>query len=127
MEFDSSFERHLFYDSFMIELVVRNLISNAIKFTKENGKILIGTIDADSNLVFYIEDNGVGIREEEIERILKRASTLCDNFSDTIEFSKKMRTFKETKNQRLTKNYPIFLENLETYYSYLSSSLGCDQ
>ena len=51
----------VFADSNMIRTVLRNLISNALKFTEEHGKIII---DAKSNgdvVLISIEDNGMGI------------------------------------------------------------------
>jgi len=47
-----------------IDTVIRNLISNAIKFTHEHGKIKIG-ITADENYYYVkVADNGVGIPEK---------------------------------------------------------------
>lgn len=63
----------VFGDRNMIMTVIRNLLSNAIKFTKENGKITIGVIfnNVDSFLQVFIKDTGVGISEENIEKMFK--------------------------------------------------------
>ncbi|KAA2217141.1 tetratricopeptide repeat protein [Maribacter flavus] len=51
------------------EIVFRNLISNAIKFSHEGGKILIdGEISKDKVLI-KVKDNGVGISEDDIKKI----------------------------------------------------------
>ena len=52
--------------------VLQNLIDNAIKYTKENGMIAIGVEMADDQLHFWIKDTGIGIPEEEKEKIFSR-------------------------------------------------------
>jgi len=51
----------LYADSNMIKTVLRNLISNAIKFSNENGKINIYTEKNNTNVIITVSDNGVGI------------------------------------------------------------------
>lgn len=48
-------------DIYMFKAIVRNLISNAIKFTKEGGKIEISVIHEPSETIIQVADNGVGI------------------------------------------------------------------
>lgn len=55
-----------------MERVFFNLISNAIKYTPDNGTITISyTIDGD-NLVAKVEDTGIGIPQEELGNIFER-------------------------------------------------------
>lgn len=49
------------FDESMIKLVVENLIDNAIRYTKKDGKIEIWLKKEGKNLIFKIEDQGVGI------------------------------------------------------------------
>jgi PAS domain S-box-containing protein len=56
-------------DKNMISTVLRNLISNAIKFTHPEGKIIITTEEKQGELMVSISDNGVGISKERIEKI----------------------------------------------------------
>jgi signal transduction histidine kinase len=53
-----------FADSNMINLVFRNLIMNALKFTENSGSITASLQDKDSQYEICISDNGVGISEE---------------------------------------------------------------
>lgn len=57
------------FDANMLRTIVRNLISNAIKFTNENGKIVIRTIQQDKYLKLSIEDNGVGMDKSKLKTI----------------------------------------------------------
>lgn len=54
----------IFADPNMILTILRNLISNAIKFTPENGHISISSVSQLSYAEITIEDNGIGIAKE---------------------------------------------------------------
>lgn len=52
-------------DPQMIETVLRNLISNAIKFSPRHGSVEVGVKQKDDTyVVVYVSDNGVGIKEK---------------------------------------------------------------
>lgn len=53
-----------------VKTVLRNLVSNAIKFTPTNGAIKVNSHQNDDRLVIEVEDNGQGIPEENIPKIL---------------------------------------------------------
>ena len=48
----------------MIKTVLRNLISNAIKFTKENGKVVVTSTIQESEVHILIQDDGIGMEPE---------------------------------------------------------------
>jgi len=52
-------------DNNRLELVVENLLSNSIKYTKAGGKIEIDIFQEDDEAVFRLKDNGVGIPKEQ--------------------------------------------------------------
>ena len=56
-------------DKDMINLVLRNLISNAIKFTPENGHISVGATELSSFVEIYVQDTGMGLSTEALEKI----------------------------------------------------------
>lgn len=58
-------------DKNMISAVFRNLISNAIKFTTNGGKVSIYSKLVDGFHEFTIEDTGVGIKKEDIEKLFR--------------------------------------------------------
>ena len=49
-----------------------NLLSNAIKYTGENGKVSIKQYIKSEKVFIEVKDNGIGIPEEDIERIFER-------------------------------------------------------
>jgi PAS domain S-box len=55
----------------MINTVVRNLLSNAIKYTSKSGNIRISSSQNAEETEFSIKDTGVGIREEDIDKIFR--------------------------------------------------------
>jgi len=66
-------ELYVMIDKMRIEQVVVNLLSNASKFVKENGHILLKLSQSDNDyLVISVEDNGIGIKEEELKFVFER-------------------------------------------------------
>lgn len=65
----------VYADVKMTSTILRNLISNAIKFTQPNGKIIIESkltkIDKREFISVSVRDNGIGIPEEIISRLCK--------------------------------------------------------
>ena len=55
-----------------IEQVILNIISNAIKYTENNGRIQIMANADDKELTLSVKDNGIGIPKEDQERIFER-------------------------------------------------------
>lgn len=58
-----------FADKDMINLVLRNLISNAIKFTPQQGTIEVGVNEAPDFVEVYVQDSGIGISREAMQKI----------------------------------------------------------
>ncbi len=59
----------VFADVNMLKTVLRNLISNAIKFTSHNGQIGIYAESGQSGTIITVSDNGVGIDKNKISRL----------------------------------------------------------
>lgn len=61
----------VFADKNMFAAIIRNLISNAIKFTNIGGKITVNAVRKDSHIELSINDSGVGMPEERIKDLFK--------------------------------------------------------
>lgn len=62
-------EATILADENMFDLVLRNLLNNAIKFTNLNGKIWVNTIVDRNHCVLVIKDDGIGISVERQDKI----------------------------------------------------------
>lgn len=51
-------------------VILRNLVGNAVKFSKKGGKILLSAREEGPEMVIAVQDWGRGIREEDMHRIL---------------------------------------------------------
>lgn len=58
-------------DKDMISIVIRNLISNAIKFTHPGGEIILRAELVNNQLQVSVKDNGVGISAENVSRLFR--------------------------------------------------------
>lgn len=61
----------IYADKEMMEVVLRNLISNAIKFTPKDGEISVDIQEVNEEVQVYIKDNGTGMSEESREKLFK--------------------------------------------------------
>jgi signal transduction histidine kinase len=64
---------YAFADKNMIGTVIRNLISNAVKFTNPGGEVKITAIPASTgnSIEITVSDNGIGIKEENIAGLFR--------------------------------------------------------
>ncbi len=62
---------NIFADKAMINTVLRNLITNAIKFTNTDGNIVVSTEQKHDELIISVRDDGIGINKETIEKLFR--------------------------------------------------------
>ncbi len=71
-----------FGDRRMINTVVRNLISNALKFTKPGGKIVLSHKKENEFIEVTVSDTGVGIKEENISKLFRLEESISTPGTD---------------------------------------------
>lgn len=64
-------ETFAYADHNMVDTVIRNLLSNALKFTDTNGKVEVSATQDDQFVEVSVTDTGVGIREEDIPKLFR--------------------------------------------------------
>ena len=62
----------IYYDRGKLERVFFNLISNAFRYTPEGGEIIIRLLRKEEELVIEVEDSGVGVAEQYLDKIFDR-------------------------------------------------------
>jgi ligand-binding sensor domain-containing protein/signal transduction histidine kinase/CheY-like chemotaxis protein/AraC-like DNA-binding protein len=64
----------VFADSQMIDVVIRNVLNNCIKFTEYNGEVTVDIREEANKVILTISDNGIGMSEDQLGKLfgLKR-------------------------------------------------------
>ena len=70
--YESNFSyMNVWFDKEKMDSVLKNIISNALKYTPENGDILISVYDMKNTWRLEVKDNGIGIPAKEQKKIFK--------------------------------------------------------
>ena len=62
-------KKYVFADINMLKTILRNLVSNAIKFTNLGGAIRISAEIIDTGIIISVKDNGIGISQADISKM----------------------------------------------------------
>ena len=71
-EIDKSVD--VFADLEMTQLVLRNLLNNAIKFTNQGDQVIVNILHQPDFITLSVKDTGIGMHEEELDQIFTDAS-----------------------------------------------------
>jgi signal transduction histidine kinase len=63
-------------DKNMIKTILRNLISNAIKFTNKNGKVEVTATSDNKQVMISVSDSGIGMTKETMAKLFRIDSNL---------------------------------------------------
>lgn len=61
----------IYADKNMLTTIIRNLGTNAVKFTEGGGKIVLSVIKKEKHTLFSVSDTGVGIDPDNIEKLFR--------------------------------------------------------
>ena len=70
---DESIKDFVYADKSMIEIVIQNLLANAVKFSRVGDVITVSNRERNGNVLICIEDTGVGISKENQEKLFKNS------------------------------------------------------
>lgn len=71
LERDVDIDLHIVGDRNMLYTILRNLISNSIKYTKNDGVVSVVAETDDKWVIISIQDNGVGMSQEKADSLFK--------------------------------------------------------
>ena len=70
---DNKYERlPVFANKTMITELMANLVDNAVKYNKTDGRVFVKFEDIDGKINIVVEDNGIGIEKDKLERVFER-------------------------------------------------------
>jgi len=69
INYSSSSHISVFADCDMLKTILRNLVSNAIKYTKKSGEVNISAEENSGNITISVSDNGIGIANDELTKL----------------------------------------------------------
>jgi signal transduction histidine kinase/DNA-binding response OmpR family regulator len=72
LDFQLDQQVQVLFDADKVEKIITNFLSNAVKFTPENGQISMSVRPQKGKLEISISDSGLGIPEEEIDKVFDR-------------------------------------------------------
>jgi PAS domain S-box-containing protein len=58
-------------DKNMLEVILRNLVNNALKFTPKGGDVTVGTINEKDAVTVFVKDTGVGIEKSDFDKLFR--------------------------------------------------------
>jgi signal transduction histidine kinase len=67
-----------------LEIVLNNLISNAVKYNIDNGKVTITISDTDKEVKIEVADTGIGMTTEEIEKVFREFTRIKNEKTKNI-------------------------------------------
>ncbi|MFT5847529.1 sensor histidine kinase, partial [Psychroserpens sp.] len=71
---DESRRDFIYADKSMIEIVIQNLITNAVKFTRVGDSITVSNSDHNGKSLICVEDTGVGIYKEDVDKLFQNGT-----------------------------------------------------
>jgi len=80
-------EQIMALDADKIERILLNLLSNALKFTDENGNIQVEVGNRENSVYISVKDDGIGIQEDKLEVIFQRFRQVDKSFTRNREGS----------------------------------------
>ncbi|MFN3800605.1 tetratricopeptide repeat protein [Belliella pelovolcani] len=68
-------------DNDQVQVILRNLIGNAIKYSKEGGEVLIKSSSSDKEVIISVQDYGTGMNQDLVKKLFK--NTLVESKTGT--------------------------------------------
>ena len=69
VKFEAEEDYYIHSDTYLILTILRNIISNAINYTENEGEVVISLSKENNETICLIKDNGIGIDQEDLETV----------------------------------------------------------
>ena len=69
MKFDAEEDFYTNSDNYLVVTILRNIISNAIKYTNSGGEVSVSLSKQNGKIICKISDTGIGIAKEDLEAV----------------------------------------------------------
>lgn len=79
-----AFEHQVFADKKRTKEALTNLVSNAIKYNKKNGQVVIALQEKDGQVVVEVKDQGIGLSKADLEKLFKKFSRIDRDETEKI-------------------------------------------
>jgi two-component system sensor histidine kinase QseC len=89
IEFDDSGEYRVKANKTLLEILFRNLLDNAIRYSPQKGKISVSLNQKDNHVFLSIEDSGIGLTQDQINKLGVRFERLgrVDSYGSGLGWS----------------------------------------
>lgn len=82
LEFEQNDTIKPFYgNATALSILIRNIVDNAIRYTNEQGKIIVRLLNVNNEILLEVQDNGPGIPDELQDRVFERFFRVLGNKS----------------------------------------------
>lgn len=61
----------VYADKNLLETIIRNLLTNAIKFTGDGGKVSLNTVDENGYVKISVKDTGIGLSKDDVQKLFR--------------------------------------------------------
>jgi|GEM_PF-2323525 len=58
---------YIYADGKMLDLIIRNLLSNAVNYTKEHGSVTVSAEKTSEEVIIRVQDTGIGLSREQLK------------------------------------------------------------
>ena len=72
LEYNVNYNLVVDFDSYKIEKIITNLLSNAFKYTADTGSITMSVTDTGAAIKVEVQDTGIGIKAEDLPHVFER-------------------------------------------------------
>jgi two-component system, sensor histidine kinase and response regulator len=71
IQFEADEDTYMNADKSELEIIINNLVSNAVKYNVESGRVFVKIFHSDNQLQIIVQDTGIGMSQEEMDLLFQ--------------------------------------------------------